>query len=87
MRIPDNIEREHIFQAMLKIEREGIPARRGSREWAVDFEGVIYPCKLLISWGNLYANGEELNPDPNNFTTYDAQEYLIKKRFNIIPYN
>lgn len=87
MPIPDNIEREHIFQAMLKIVREGIPPRRRAREWAVDYEGIIYPCKLLISWGNLYANGEELNPNPNIFTTYDAQEYLIEKRFNIIPYN
>ena len=85
MPIPNNIEREHIFQAMLKIEREGIPPRRGAREWAVNYEEVIYPCKLLISWGNLYANGIELDPDPNNFTTYDAQDYLIEKQFNIIP--
>lgn len=87
MPIPNNIEREHIFQAMLKIEREGIPARRGAREWAIDYEGIIYPCKLLISWGNLYINGEELDPDPNNFNTYDAQEYLLGKGFNVIPNN
>jgi hypothetical protein len=87
MPIPDNIKREHIFQAMLKIEREGIPPRREPRKWAVDYEGTIYPCKLLISWGNLYANDEELDPDPNNFTTYDAQEYLTEKKFNVIPYN
>ena len=68
---------------MLKIEIVGIPARRGAREWAIDYEGVIYPCKLLISWGNSYANGEELDPDPNNFNTYDAQEYLLNKDFII----
>lgn len=84
MPIPPNIEREHIFEAMLRIEREGIPPRRGEREWAVDYYGVIYPCKLLISWGNLYANGEELDPNPRNFTTYMAQDYLIEKQFNII---
>lgn len=84
MPIPDNIEREHIFQAMLKIEREGIPKRRGARDWAVDYEGIIYPCKLLISWANLYADGEELDPDPRNFNTYDAQEYLISKGYKII---
>ena len=84
MPIPNNIKREHIFQAMLKIEREGIPPRRGAREWAINYEGTIYPCKLLISWGNLYANGVELDPNPSNFTTYDAQEYLIQKQFNTI---
>ena len=86
MPIPNNIEREHIFQAMLRIHREGVPPRRGPREWAVNYEGVIYPCKLLISWGNVYPNGEELDPDPNNVTTYDAQEYLIAKGFTVEPF-
>ena len=84
MPIPNNIEREHIFQAMLKIEREGIPVRRDAREWATEYEGKQYPCKLLISWGNIYANGVELDPDPTNFTTYMAQEYLLEKGFHNI---
>lgn len=86
MAIPQNIEREHIFQAMLKIEREGIPPRRGPREWATQYEGNIYPCKLLISWANIYANGIELDPDPKVFTTYMAQEYLHKKGFTNVEF-
>ncbi|QEC79709.1 hypothetical protein [Mucilaginibacter ginsenosidivorax] len=84
MPIPDNITREHIFQAMLKIKREGVPAKRGAREWALQYEGEDYPCKLLISWGNLYINGVELNPDPNNFTTYMAQDYLRALDFEVV---
>jgi hypothetical protein len=84
MPIPNNIEREHIFQAMLKIHRDRVPPRRGPREWAVEYYGEIYPCKLLISWANLFANGEELDPDPNNFTTDSAQAYLRLKGFNIV---
>lgn len=83
MPIPENIEREHIFQAMLKIEREGIPPRRDAREWALQYEEMIYPCKLLISWGNLYANGYEFDSD--NFITYEAQQHLSDKGFQIIP--
>lgn len=85
MSIPNNIQREHIFQAMLKIQREGVPKGRQARQWAVSYEGELYPCKLLISWGNLYANGEELDPNPNIFTTYMAQEYLSIHKFNIVP--
>jgi hypothetical protein len=85
MPIPENIQREHIFQAMLKIQRDGVPPKRGPRQWAVEYEGVIYPCKLLISWGNIYINGEELDPNPNNFTTYMAQDHLMKLRFTVIP--
>ncbi|HEY5325545.1 MAG TPA: hypothetical protein VIJ27_00970 [Mucilaginibacter sp.] len=69
---------------MLKIHREEIPPRRGAREWAVEYEGETFPCKLLVSWANLYANDEELDPDPNNFTTYSAQDYLRLKGFTIV---
>lgn len=31
MSIPNNIKKEHIFQAMLKINRDGIPPKRGVR--------------------------------------------------------
>ena len=84
MPIPDNIKREHIFEAMLKIKREGIPTRRGPRQWALSYENETFPCKLLISWGNLYANGEELDPNPNNFQAYMANEYLANLGFQII---
>jgi hypothetical protein len=86
MPIPQNIQREHIFQAMLKIEKDGVPMRRGPREWAVEYEGRIYPCKLLISYANYYANGIELDPNPNIFTTYDAQDYLLSQRFVVVPF-
>lgn len=86
MPIPENIEREHIFQAMLKIKDEGIPPNRGSRRYAVLYERVEHPCKLLISWANIYVNGEELDYDPRNFNTYNAQEYLQLKGFEIIDF-
>ena len=87
MPIPDNITREHVFRAMLKIEFEGVPATRGPRKWAIDYEGRIYPCKLLISWANLYANNVELDPNPKNFTTYMAKDFLSAKGFIPIQYN
>jgi hypothetical protein len=86
MPIPENIRREHIFQAMLKIHHDGIPPGRDARKWALEYEGTVYPVKLVISWANIYANGEELDPDPTIFTTYLAQNYLIAKGFTIIPY-
>ena len=85
MEIPNNINREHIFQAMLRINRNGVPAGRQPRQWAVNYEEVIYPCKLLISWGNDYANGEEFDPNPNNFQTDMAKEYLTNLGFQIVP--
>ena len=84
MPIPNNINREHVFQAMIKIKREIVPAGRELRQWAVQYEGELFPCKLLISWSNIYANGVELDPNPNNFQTYMAQDYLANLGFNIV---
>jgi len=84
MPIPENIEREHIFQAMLKIEFEGARARRGPKDLAVRYQNKIYPCKLLISWANIFINHEELDLDSSNFNTYNTQEYLINKGFETI---
>ena len=84
MPIPNNILREHILQSIKKIKREGIPTGRASRVWALHYEGENYPCKLVISWANIYANGEELDPDPNNFQTYMAQDYLKALGFSTV---
>jgi hypothetical protein len=84
MPIPPNINREHILQAIIKIHKEGVPKGRELHKWAVNYEGEIYPCKLLISWANIYANGEELDHSPSNFQTYMAQNYLENLGFQIV---
>lgn len=84
MSIPKNINREHIFQAIIKIEKEGIPSHRHARDYALLYEQKQYPCKLVISWANIFANDEELNSDPKVFNTYMAQDYLIEKGLTII---
>jgi len=83
MPIPDNIKREHIFRAMLRTHREGIPPRREAKDWVVLQDGSKYPCKLLISWANEFANGEELDSNPNVFTTHMAMSYLENLGFTI----
>lgn len=84
MPIPSNITREHIFQAMLKIYKDGIPSNQEARKKAVSYEEKKFPCKLLISWANIYANGIKLDPNPNNFQTDMAVKYLINLGFDII---
>ncbi|WP_439882341.1 hypothetical protein ACSX1A_04070 [Pontibacter sp. MBLB2868] len=83
MPIPNNIERQHILSAIHQVQREGIPARRSSRKFKIYFEGETYPCKLLISWANIYANGQELSSHPNVFQTNMAVSYLRDLGFTI----
>lgn len=61
MLIPKNIKAEHIEQAISRIDQEGVPANAHSSTYDLIFKGKSYPPKLVISWANVYANGEELD--------------------------
>lgn len=63
MTIPKNITREHILKAIEKIDSEGIPKGAESRFYDVVFNKKKYPPKLIVSYSNLFANGEILNRD------------------------
>lgn len=84
MSIPPNIKREHILQA---IEEYNIPPNRGFRKYAVLYRDKHYACKYLISLGNKFANGEMLNPNPNNFQSLMAIKYLEGLGFKVVTVN
>ena len=65
MSIPKNIGKEHLIQAIEKIEHEGIPLNGESSYYDVVFNKKFYPPKLIVSIANLFANGQEL--DRNTF--------------------
>lgn len=82
MPIPTNITRDHIIKAISRINIEGVPKARNYRIWAMKHNDILYPCKLLISWGNVFANGHEL--ESNLFIAHEANEYLTKLGFTVI---
>lgn len=84
MAIPNNITREHIFRAIIRVIKEGVPAQRDMRKWALEYENDLYPVKLLISWANVYPNKEELPSDASVFTTIMGQKYLTQLGFKIV---
>jgi hypothetical protein len=87
MPIPKNIKKEHVLKAIIKIQHDGLPIRSKPRKFAVKYERLELPCKLLISWANIFANGEELDLNPNNFQTDMAKEYLAMLGFEIVKIN
>lgn len=85
MSIPTNIKKEHILKAIKRIDTEiEINTKRKSRVWALRYKGNLYPCKLVISYANVFVNNEELDPNPKNFTTYMAQKHLKSEGFTDI---
>lgn len=47
MAIANNITREHVFQAMLKIKCEEVLPDKAPREWALNYEKELYPANYL----------------------------------------
>jgi len=82
--IPDNITREHIEQAIAYIDESGVPQNRSSTRYLLNYNGKNYPPKYVISIANMFANGEEL--DPNQFTGgRRTNTFLTQQGFIIIP--
>ena len=80
--IPKNILKEHVEQAIEKIDDEGIDVSRESTKYVLVHKGKEYPPKLIISKANFYANGEEL--DPNKFSGgYETNSFLENLGFEI----
>ena len=59
--ILQNITRKDLLQAIERIDQEGIPANAHSSTYDVIYESKPYPPKLVVSWANKFANGEELD--------------------------
>ncbi|PXF60763.1 MAG: hypothetical protein C4B59_08040 [Candidatus Methanogaster sp.] len=93
--IPPSIEREHILEAVQKIDSEGVPSHRGLKRFFLEFEGKPYPPKYTISLANKFANGEELDSsrfsggqETNNFLRrlgFDIVEVSLSKGKSIPP--
>ena len=61
MEIPPNISKEDLIKAIEKIDNEGIPQGAHSSTYDLIYNGKKYPPKLVVSYANLFANGELLN--------------------------
>ena len=85
MKLPSNITNEHILKAIEKIDQEGIPNDGQSQYYDLFFNNKRYPPKLVVSYANIFANGDPL--DRNIFRGgrgTDSFNLLEKNHFRII---
>ena len=66
MSLPENIKKEHLIQAIAKIDATGIPKDGNSQYYDVIYNEKKYPPKVIVSYANIFANGKEL--DRNSFS-------------------
>lgn len=83
MAIPTNITRNHIIDVINQINNgRQIPKNRQSKGVTLRYNNAPYPVKLLISWGNEIANGQEF--PSKAFVTQEAVRYLTALGFEIV---
>lgn len=75
----ENITRQHVLDAVNKIESEGITLEP-STKYEVLISGKPYPPKEIMRYANLLANGDQTWPHPGGEPT---NQYLKKFGFDI----
>jgi len=60
MPFPTNISKEHLKEAIEKIDKEGFPNDADSQYYDVSYNDKFYPPKVVVSYANIFANGIEL---------------------------
>ena len=78
MRIPQEIQREHILQAIEEVQQKKYPDNRESTGYDLVFENRRYPPKVLISLAYKYVSGEPLSP--SGFSGGNEANSFLEKR-------
>lgn len=60
------VTREHVFAALERIRRDGIPPRRHATKYALMHDGVRYPPKYALSLAAEAVTGRPLPPEAHS---------------------
>ncbi len=82
--IPSCIRREHILAVLTEIDRDGVPAGRSSRKFALVYEGRKYPPKYVVSLAAERVTGVKLRPSLFSGGS-EANSFLRERGFCVVP--
>ena len=84
--IPAIITKAHIIEAIRRIGREGVPARRRGRDCCLATNGTHFPPKYTIALAHEVATGERLSS--NEFSGgAESNGFLASRGFNVVECN
>ncbi|MCY4136864.1 MAG: hypothetical protein OXF56_01185 [Rhodobacteraceae bacterium] len=84
--IPELITKKNIGTALSHILREGVPARRRSRDYCLVADGKHFPPKYTIALAHQIATGEFLGSE--RFTGgKESNEFLERRDFDVVKCN
>ena len=77
-----NLTEENINQAILYIDKNGVPPENKSKTTDLIVNGKAYPPKYVIAVARHIAEGIEITTD--DYTTKDTETFFQERRFNIV---
>lgn len=85
LRIPKNITREHIIQAIEEIKKVRWPPRNNSTTYDLFYQGERYPPKIVVMYANKYANGELFDVSKFSGGEDTTNKFFRARGFEILP--
>lgn len=85
LRIPKNITREHIIQAIEEIKKVRWPPRNNSTTYDLFYQGERYPPKIVVMYANKYANGELFDVSKFSGGEGTTNKFFRARGFEILP--
>jgi hypothetical protein len=74
-----HIEREHIFEALKIIDKEGVPNNHIANQFWFDINDDYYPFKYTILLADIIARGKSGMPELNFKNNESYRNYVVKK--------
>ena len=84
LRIPQNITREHIIQAIEEIKKVRWSPRNNSTTYDLFYNGEKYPPKIVVMYANKYANGELFDVSKFSGGEDTTNKFFRARGFDII---
>jgi hypothetical protein len=81
--IPDSIKRTHIFEAIKKIDSEGVPSAHQSIKFDLAHGGKRYLLKYVLSVAHIFVNGEKW-PHELFSGGNETNSFLAAKGFTVV---
>src|SRR5689334_16377213 len=81
--IPQEITRQHIFEALARIDVEGIPETRQSTKFDLLHNGRIYPPKYVVSLAHVFVNGQLWHHQLFN-GGHETNSFLASRGFTVV---
>lgn len=80
------VDRQSILDALIYIDKNGVPKKRNSTKFTLHQDNKVYPPKYVLSIATKIATGKELEPKEFNGGN-ETNSFLMSLGFTIIEGN